>query len=216
MRLERTAPRPVLNRTVAENVHRPGQGEDTTIEQHQAPTFLPAPRYFVLSPGGLTSRIAVKDVTSTTNSRSVISCIIPAYAQVGLALSWPSTNRTVRSLPTSLERSPTVLSAMPIATMTLPISLRAFVLHQNFSERFWHGRTTEAQASILFEMRGGSLVVRTSCRHVGPTEFRKDLDVAPRPAAKIEYHEGAVTLKLVTARLTENGRVGSWRGPGFE
>jgi hypothetical protein len=67
-------------KTVAENVHRPGQGEETSIEQHQDPSFSPVPRYFVLSKGNLANQLAIKDVTSTTNSRSVISCILPAYA----------------------------------------------------------------------------------------------------------------------------------------
>lgn len=65
---------------VEANVYRPGQGQDLTEEQHRDPEFLPASRYFVLPPSPLKSQIAFKDVTSTTNSRSVISCIIPPYA----------------------------------------------------------------------------------------------------------------------------------------
>jgi hypothetical protein len=66
--------------TVAENVHRPGQSEVTTLDEHQNPNFLPDARYHVLAPGKLRSEIALKDVTSTTNSRSIIACIIPPYA----------------------------------------------------------------------------------------------------------------------------------------
>jgi hypothetical protein len=46
--------------TVAANVHRPGQGVETTTEQHRDPEFLPTPRYFVLAPAGLTSQISIK------------------------------------------------------------------------------------------------------------------------------------------------------------
>jgi hypothetical protein len=66
--------------TVTKNIHRPGQGADTTIEQHQDPGFVPTPRYFVLAPNDLAAQVALKDVTSTTNSRSMIACIMPAYA----------------------------------------------------------------------------------------------------------------------------------------
>jgi hypothetical protein len=38
-----------------------------------------APRYFILDPGDLRVELAIKDVTSTTNTRSLISCIIPAF-----------------------------------------------------------------------------------------------------------------------------------------
>jgi hypothetical protein len=66
--------------TVTKNVHRPGQSEVTNLEEHQNPDFLPTPRYHVLAPDGLKPEIALKDVTSTTNSRSVIACIIPPHA----------------------------------------------------------------------------------------------------------------------------------------
>ncbi|HEX5957243.1 MAG TPA: hypothetical protein VFY92_01125, partial [Hyphomicrobiaceae bacterium] len=65
---------------VAKNLHRPGQSEVTTLKEHQDSDFLPEARYHVLAPADLKPEIALKDITSTTNSRSIIACIIPAYA----------------------------------------------------------------------------------------------------------------------------------------
>jgi hypothetical protein len=65
---------------VASNVHRPGQGHDTTLAEHRDPNFLPQPRYYVREIAPLSVEIAVKDVTSTTNARSVIACLLPSYA----------------------------------------------------------------------------------------------------------------------------------------
>jgi hypothetical protein len=66
--------------TVEKNVHRPGQSEATTLAEHQDPAFLPEARYHVLAPADLKPQIALKDITSTTNSRSIIACIIPPCA----------------------------------------------------------------------------------------------------------------------------------------
>ncbi|TMV87329.1 restriction endonuclease [Thioclava sp. BHET1] len=65
--------------TVDANLHRSGQGAATTDEQRHDPSYVIAPRYFVLDPGDLRVELAIKDVTSTTNSRSLISCIIPPF-----------------------------------------------------------------------------------------------------------------------------------------
>lgn len=65
--------------TVDANLHRGGQGAAITDEQRHDPSHVIAPRYFVLDPGGLRVELAIKDVTSTTNTRSLISCIIPAF-----------------------------------------------------------------------------------------------------------------------------------------
>ena len=65
---------------VARNVHRSGQGLDTTLEEHRNPSFYPEPRYFVREAAPLSVEIAIKDVTSTTNARSIISCLLPPYA----------------------------------------------------------------------------------------------------------------------------------------
>lgn len=65
--------------TVDANLHRGGQGAAITDEQRHDPSHVIAPRYFVLDPGDLRVELAIKDVTSTTNTRSLISCIIPAF-----------------------------------------------------------------------------------------------------------------------------------------
>ena len=51
-----------------------------TRTQHEAPNFLPKPRYYVLRKEDMSVQIALKDVTSTTNARSVIACLLPPYA----------------------------------------------------------------------------------------------------------------------------------------
>jgi hypothetical protein len=65
---------------VATNVHRSGQGLETTAEEHRDPSFYPEPRYYVREAAPLSVEIAIKDVTSTTNARSIISCLLPPYA----------------------------------------------------------------------------------------------------------------------------------------
>jgi hypothetical protein len=65
--------------TVDANLHRSGQGAATTDKQRHDPSHVIAPRYFVLDPGDLRVELAIKDVTSTTNTRSLISCIIPPF-----------------------------------------------------------------------------------------------------------------------------------------
>ena len=65
--------------TVDANLHRGGQGAAITDEQRHDPSHVIAPRYFILDPGDLRVELAIKDVTSTTNTRSLISCIIPAF-----------------------------------------------------------------------------------------------------------------------------------------
>ena len=65
--------------TVAANLHRSGQGAAITEEQRHDPNHVVAPRYYVLDQGALQVELAIKDVTSTTNARSLISCITPAF-----------------------------------------------------------------------------------------------------------------------------------------
>jgi hypothetical protein len=62
---------------VASNVYRSGQADLTTDAQHRDPGFAPEPRYFVPDDGAFDYEVALKDVTSTTNARSLIACIIP-------------------------------------------------------------------------------------------------------------------------------------------
>jgi len=65
--------------TVAKNLHRSGQGVEATEADHKDPSFLPEPRYFIKTENPLSTQVAIKDVTSTTNARSVISCLLPPY-----------------------------------------------------------------------------------------------------------------------------------------
>ena len=66
--------------TIAKNLHRSGQGVESTEVDHQDPSFLPEPRYFIKTEEALSTQVAIKDVTSTTNARSIISCLLPPYA----------------------------------------------------------------------------------------------------------------------------------------
>ena len=63
--------------TVAENLYRSGQAAVTSDEQRHDPDHFAASRYYVLDKGDLNIELALKDVTSTTNSRSLIACLIP-------------------------------------------------------------------------------------------------------------------------------------------
>jgi hypothetical protein len=65
--------------TIAKNLHRSGQGIDASEADHQDPSFLPEPRYFIKTESALSTQVAIKDVTSTTNARSIISCLLPPY-----------------------------------------------------------------------------------------------------------------------------------------
>ncbi|WP_292469018.1 hypothetical protein [Mesorhizobium sp.] len=65
--------------TVAKNVHRSGQGLEATLEDHQDAHFQPEPRYYVRETAPLSVELAIKDVTSTTNARSILTCMIPPY-----------------------------------------------------------------------------------------------------------------------------------------
>ena len=61
-------------------LYRRGQGLAADMGEHEAPDFLPKPRYYVLRKEDMSVQIALKDVTSTTNARSVITCLLPPYA----------------------------------------------------------------------------------------------------------------------------------------
>jgi hypothetical protein len=66
------------------NVFRPGQGTDLTDADHRDPMRLPTPRYWVeTSRAGWDAPtdwcLALKDVTSVTNTRTVITAMIPRY-----------------------------------------------------------------------------------------------------------------------------------------
>lgn len=63
--------------TVEGNLYRSGQAQTTTEGQRHDPSHVTAPRYFIQDPGNLRVEVAIKDVTSTTNARSLIACLIP-------------------------------------------------------------------------------------------------------------------------------------------
>ncbi len=71
------------------NLHRPGQPDTTTIEQHRNPDWLPLPRYWVptsqLDQSSESVVIGFKHVTATTNVRSMIAALIP-HAGAGNSL----------------------------------------------------------------------------------------------------------------------------------
>lgn len=63
-----------------ENQHRPAQPVSATLGQHQDPSWLPAPQYWVLESETEPAHaflLAFKDVTAPTNVRSMIAALIP-------------------------------------------------------------------------------------------------------------------------------------------
>lgn len=70
--------------TRSRNVHRPFSSSLTTAGQHADPAFNPRPRYWIDQaelagrwPEGLEWAVAFRDITSPTNARTVIACIVP-------------------------------------------------------------------------------------------------------------------------------------------
>jgi hypothetical protein len=63
------------------NIFRTGEGEATTEDEHADPSFLVTPRFYVELHDEWQSRrawaLAIKDITSTTNTRSTICGLIP-------------------------------------------------------------------------------------------------------------------------------------------
>ena len=64
------------------NLNRPAQPQDATNEQHARPDWLPAPQFWVRIedadwPEELGWAVAFKDVTSPTNSRTMIASVVP-------------------------------------------------------------------------------------------------------------------------------------------
>ena len=62
---------------VETNAYRTGQAADTAPEQYGDPSFSPGSRYYVKEDSNFSWEVAIKDVTSTTNTRSLIACVIP-------------------------------------------------------------------------------------------------------------------------------------------
>jgi len=63
--------------TADKNLYRSGQSRATELAEYNSPEFMPEPRYYVLIEDRLSVQIALKDVTSTTNTRSIITCLLP-------------------------------------------------------------------------------------------------------------------------------------------
>ena len=60
------------------NLHRPGQPENATAEQHGDPDWLPNPQFYVPCQAELDRwMIGLKDITASTNHRTVITSILP-------------------------------------------------------------------------------------------------------------------------------------------
>ena len=68
-----------------ENLHRPAQPEETTVEQHARPDWLPRPQFYVslneIRGMGIASwNVSFKDVTAPTNVRTMIAAAVPEAA----------------------------------------------------------------------------------------------------------------------------------------
>jgi len=62
---------------VEKNAYRTGQAADTSLDRYSDPDFSPGSRYYINDDGNFSWEVAIKDVTSTTNARSIIACVIP-------------------------------------------------------------------------------------------------------------------------------------------
>jgi hypothetical protein len=67
-----------------DNVHRPAQALAATLEQHEDPSWLPEPQFWVAErrvprPGGISWTIGFKDVTAPTNVRTMIAAAVPLH-----------------------------------------------------------------------------------------------------------------------------------------
>ncbi len=65
-----------------ENLNRPAQPREATLEEHEAPDWLPDPQFWVSTdaaewPEGLGWAVAFKDVTAPTNVRTMIASVVP-------------------------------------------------------------------------------------------------------------------------------------------
>ena len=61
-------------------LHRPGQPEAATAEQHRDPAWLPGPQYWIEDarvPAGFRWFVGWKDVTAPTNVRTIIAAVVP-------------------------------------------------------------------------------------------------------------------------------------------
>ena len=66
-----------------QNLNRPAQPRDATVEEHASPDWLPDPQFWISKdeiewPDGVIWAVAFKDVTAPTNVRTMISSVVPA------------------------------------------------------------------------------------------------------------------------------------------
>ncbi len=65
------------------NLHRPAQTKATELEQHQNPSWLPEPQFWVpkqkATQSGVLFQLGFKHVTAATNARAMIAALIPPY-----------------------------------------------------------------------------------------------------------------------------------------
>ncbi len=90
--LDATIGEPTRRATRSRNVHRPFSSGVATPEQHEDPAFTPQPRHWVAQadlverwPENLEWAVGFRDITSPTNVRTMIACVVP-YAAFGNVL----------------------------------------------------------------------------------------------------------------------------------
>lgn len=78
---------PVRRPTRSRNIHRPYSSGPTTEAQHEDPAFNPRPRVWIDEaelaarwPSGQEWAIGFRDITSATNLRTLIACVVPRVA----------------------------------------------------------------------------------------------------------------------------------------
>ena len=113
------------------NVHRPAQPEPATLEQHENPSWLPDPQFWVSERATDKPKapflLGFKHVTSATNIRSMIAALIPdAGAGNSLPLLVGDNNR-----PLSTGSAVTILANLN--SLTLDFVLRQKVQGQNLN-----------------------------------------------------------------------------------
>ena len=113
------------------NVHRPAQPEPATLEQHENPSWLPDPQFWVSERATDKPKapflLGFKHVTSATNIRSMIAALIPdAGAGNSLPLLVGDNNR-----PLSTGLAVTILANLN--SLTLDFVLRQKVQGQNLN-----------------------------------------------------------------------------------
>ena len=94
------------------NLNRPAQTLEALPEEHSDPTWLPNPQFWVETnsfdwPEGLGWTIAFKDATATTNGRTMIAALVPAY---GVGNTLPVFTPNTEDLAHYKENAPLLLA----------------------------------------------------------------------------------------------------------